>query len=196
MKRFGFTLAEILITLSIVGVVAAMTIPSLTANMTNRKIGPTLAKSVSTYEQAAEAMLADKGVSAITDAYTSASSYAGGLSSYIKGSRSNSTITTKGEISYTISFDNSITMSPANPSTNKIGSVTIDINSSTPVDGENRFYFAMFDDGSLRPKGSKNWDESGSAVLWSSKCPNNSTPSDYTYCAGSIFENNLQVLYK
>ena len=29
MKKFGFTLAEILITLSIIGVVAALTIPSL-----------------------------------------------------------------------------------------------------------------------------------------------------------------------
>ena len=31
-KRFGFTLAEVLITLGIIGVVAAMTIPTLIAN--------------------------------------------------------------------------------------------------------------------------------------------------------------------
>ncbi|MBE7709586.1 MAG: prepilin-type N-terminal cleavage/methylation domain-containing protein, partial [Cyanobacteria bacterium SIG32] len=35
-KRFGFTLAEVLITLAIIGVVAAMTIPTLVANYQTR----------------------------------------------------------------------------------------------------------------------------------------------------------------
>ncbi len=34
----AFTLAEVLITLGIIGVVAAMTIPTLIANMTSQKI--------------------------------------------------------------------------------------------------------------------------------------------------------------
>ena len=36
--RFGFTLAEVLITLGIIGVVAAMTIPNLIANNKAKKL--------------------------------------------------------------------------------------------------------------------------------------------------------------
>ena len=37
-KRFGFTLAEVLITLGIIGVVAAMTIPTLISNTNGAKL--------------------------------------------------------------------------------------------------------------------------------------------------------------
>lgn len=37
-KVFGFTLAEVLITLGVIGVVAAMTIPTLMTNLQNRKL--------------------------------------------------------------------------------------------------------------------------------------------------------------
>ena len=37
MKIFGFTLAEVLITLGIIGVVAAMTIPGLIQNSKNKE---------------------------------------------------------------------------------------------------------------------------------------------------------------
>lgn len=36
MKRYGFTLAEVLITLGIIGVVAALTIPTLIQNYKDR----------------------------------------------------------------------------------------------------------------------------------------------------------------
>lgn len=42
MKKFGFTLAEVLITLGIIGVVAAMTIPSLSQNITKKKFSSLL----------------------------------------------------------------------------------------------------------------------------------------------------------
>ena len=37
-KRFGFTLAEVLITLGIIGVVAAMTIPTFKNTKSNSKV--------------------------------------------------------------------------------------------------------------------------------------------------------------
>jgi prepilin-type N-terminal cleavage/methylation domain-containing protein len=46
MRKLGFTLAEVLITLAIVGVIAALTIPGLTANVSKKSIGPALAKAV------------------------------------------------------------------------------------------------------------------------------------------------------
>jgi prepilin-type N-terminal cleavage/methylation domain-containing protein len=51
-KRFGFTLAEVLITLGIIGVVAAMTIPTLIANTNGAKFRSQFKKSLSTLNQA------------------------------------------------------------------------------------------------------------------------------------------------
>lgn len=57
MKK-GFTLAEVLITLGIIGVVAALTTPALIQNTGTAKVGPTLAKAVTTLELANQNMLA------------------------------------------------------------------------------------------------------------------------------------------
>ncbi|MGN0030396.1 MAG: type II secretion system protein [Candidatus Gastranaerophilaceae bacterium] len=51
-KRFGFTLAEVLITLGIIGVVAAMTIPTLIANTNGAKFRSQFKKTISTLNQA------------------------------------------------------------------------------------------------------------------------------------------------
>ena len=52
-KRFGFTLAEVLITLGIIGVVAAMTIPTLIQNTNSVKFATQFKKDSSTLSQAA-----------------------------------------------------------------------------------------------------------------------------------------------
>ena len=52
MKKNAFTLAEVLISLTIVGVVAAMTIPSLNNNIEKNKVGPAFAKAVNNIENA------------------------------------------------------------------------------------------------------------------------------------------------
>lgn len=67
MKKNGFTLAEVLITLAIIGVVAALTLPTLTHNTTNAKIGPALMKAVSAFEQANQALLNEYSADALTD---------------------------------------------------------------------------------------------------------------------------------
>ena len=51
-KRYGFTLAEVLITLGIIGVVAAMTIPTLMSNTNSAKFRSQFKKSISTLNQA------------------------------------------------------------------------------------------------------------------------------------------------
>ena len=51
-KRFAFTLAEVLIALAIIGVVAAMTIPTLIANTNSAKFRSQFKKSLSTLNQA------------------------------------------------------------------------------------------------------------------------------------------------
>ncbi len=54
----GFTLAEALITLGIIGVVAALSAPSLVHNAANSKIGPSLSKFRTTFEVGSNMMMA------------------------------------------------------------------------------------------------------------------------------------------
>lgn len=56
---FGFTLAEVLITLGIIGVVAAITIPNLMANNKAKKLRSQFLKSYSTVQQVFKLMEAD-----------------------------------------------------------------------------------------------------------------------------------------
>lgn len=60
MKKIGFTLAEILITLSIIGVVSALTAPSLVGSYQKSKVGPSLKKFINTIETANQQILMDK----------------------------------------------------------------------------------------------------------------------------------------
>lgn len=57
--RFGFTLAEVLITLGIIGVVASMTIPTLMANLKAQKLRSQFLRSYSLVQQAFKHMEAD-----------------------------------------------------------------------------------------------------------------------------------------
>ena len=60
-KFFAFTLAEVLITLGIIGVVAALTIPSLISNHRKNVFVNQLKKTVSTVNNGVKLMLADTG---------------------------------------------------------------------------------------------------------------------------------------
>ena len=66
-NKKGFTLAEILITLGIVGIVAALTAPALVKNSGQAKIGPALSKFVNTFETACEQIMIDENVSKLSD---------------------------------------------------------------------------------------------------------------------------------
>lgn len=63
MKRFfrGFTLAEVLISLGIVGVLASLTMPSLMVNVQKQQTGPALAKAINTLETANKLALSQTG---------------------------------------------------------------------------------------------------------------------------------------
>ena len=52
MKNYGFTLAEVLITLGIIGVVAALTLPALVQNNRNREMQTRLKRGYSVLSQA------------------------------------------------------------------------------------------------------------------------------------------------
>ena len=91
MKKHGFTLAEVLITLGIVGVVAALTAPALVQNAGSAQIGPKLAKAVSTFEIANENLLTTEGSNSLASisatpgsSATSIENYVDSLSNYMK----------------------------------------------------------------------------------------------------------------
>lgn len=66
MKKVGFTLAEVLITLTIIGVVAALTTPALYHNVATADIGPRLAKFRSTIEEANKRILIENDVNRLS----------------------------------------------------------------------------------------------------------------------------------
>ena len=59
MKKFGFTLAEVLITLGIIGVVAAVTLPTVVMNAKYKQIGVKLQKFHTNLENAARSYVAE-----------------------------------------------------------------------------------------------------------------------------------------
>lgn len=212
MKKFGFTLAEILITLSIIGVVAAITLPTLMTDTMGAQIGPKLAKAVSAFEQANEALLHNNSVDSITDSgLFPDGGYTEELSNHLKitpNAYDGSWSLSKDGIGYQVFKEITTGGTPDIDSTlpahkQRIGNLWIDINGASKPNtwGEDRFAFSLWNDGSLRPKGGTNWDgkdtsKSGASQHWKFGCPADELPSDYSLCAGHIFENNLKVLYK
>ena len=67
MKKFGFTLAEVLITLGVIGVVAAMTMPTLIKEYQKHVWVNQLKKSVSTIENGFKMAMAESGVDKLVD---------------------------------------------------------------------------------------------------------------------------------
>lgn len=66
MRKMGFTLAEVLITMTIIGVVAALTTPVLLHNVATADIGPKLAKFRATVENANKMILVENDVNRLS----------------------------------------------------------------------------------------------------------------------------------
>ena len=67
MRKIAFTMAEVLITLGIIGVVAAMTLPALVQNSRNRELRTSLSKANSVILQALNMYQAENGERATPD---------------------------------------------------------------------------------------------------------------------------------
>ena len=67
MKKHGFTLAEVLITLGIIGVVAAMVLPAVMSNVQKHIFYNQYRKSVSTLNRGFTLMLGKEGVTSLSD---------------------------------------------------------------------------------------------------------------------------------
>lgn len=67
MKRFGFTLAEVLIALALVGIVSALTLPTLVSENRKKTQASTLSVAVSNFETAMRSMMAAEDVTELVD---------------------------------------------------------------------------------------------------------------------------------
>ena len=84
-KKSGFTLAEVLITMAIIGVVAALTSPALVGSFQKSKVGPSLRRFVTNLENANEHIMADTDAIRLSDVATSNQEYLEALSKYLNG---------------------------------------------------------------------------------------------------------------
>lgn len=82
MKNIAFTIAEVLITLGIIGIVAAMTLPTLTCHYQNKIIESQLKKAYSTIQQALTLMYIDEGEDLLHQNFT-ASTFAEKFKKYL-----------------------------------------------------------------------------------------------------------------
>ena len=207
MKKFGFTLAEVLVTLGIIGVVSALVLPTFTASTQRAKVGPKLAKAVSVFEQATQAVLNDAESDSISGAQVECR--AGTLSPltgcfyqqlehHLKGAANgNNGFTSSDGVTYSGALG-SITEGEFAHETVALNRLTININPNTQASvGGNVFYFHLMDDGTMMPWGSSREDSNEN--VWTRRCPRGDrviSGADRDYCAGHVMENGLKVEYK
>ena len=84
LSRYAFTLAEVLITLGIIGVVAAMTLPTLVNNTQNKELEAKLQKSYSILQQAKQNMDLDYGMTVTPKTHNTRSKFLPEFVKYFK----------------------------------------------------------------------------------------------------------------
>lgn len=239
MKKFGFTLTETLITLGIIGIVAAMVAPPLILSAGKSKIGPALYKAKNSFENAVSLMLEDKGVESlsflgeerdvtdengnITHDRSDAETVVRDMQNYLKSTYNEEKynvssgednafdsddyfrLDAEDNITYWIQF-----LSPINdahpagdyadiPTNQYSGIVFVDINGSGVPNtlAEDVFEFLVYNDGTLRPYGAEDFDRriSQNSPTWRNSGCDGTGINDRRTCTGSIFENEMKVIY-
>lgn len=219
MKKFGFTLAEILIALGIVGVVAAITLPTFTASTQNQANASKLSATVSTLENAFSAIIAGEGYDDFDEIYLY-KNYGNPdiLSRYLKGGSgganngatkiygSSSPFKTISGSSYNTTFDQYSYYEL------KSGAVIftelfrndyltscsayIDVNGAAAPNklGRDVFGFYLKNNGVLIPFGLSDFDNWKTSDSVDSKCKNGDLGTGRG-CTGRLVENNYKVDY-
>ena len=220
MKKLGFTLAEILITLGVIGIVAAITLPGLNNSVNSRKVGPALAKAINTLENANRTALVKQSartIEALSPTYTrdeiqttSELSYLNRMARYLQGEFvTNGSEIRKAEffskdgISYKMyseSGDNLKTSPkktdlPRSKYEGKYFTVLIDVNGSEypNKNGEDRFLVYVDNFGTVIPAGGLEAVEYG-ADETRVDCAAPGTPIN-EYCTGTIADASWEVRY-
>ena len=188
MFKKGFTLAEVLITLTIIGVVSALTLPGLLTDTSTAQIGPKLAKARAMFEQANQALLHNENLDSFVLPsglrYSSSSVYLDNLAAFLKISSfdrtqngyapsivsltgvddigNSSCVLSSDGMLYCVVLNSAHPYYDANQIINRqiIGTVYVDIDgpSGANVTGTDVFPFVLTAGGSITPVGATNWD--------------------------------------
>ena len=221
MKK-GFTLAEILVTLGIVGVVAAMTIPHIQTSVLKQQVGPRLMRAINTIENAIQLSFtqedvnkfyefSNKNVTELFEEYVEPvmKGSKGSFSSFKyytnfdQSSSNHIQVTTSAKI-----FTTPDGMQFFGPTSGSLSTCTgskctkyfyIDVNgNSTPPNalGRDLFQMLLMEDGSVVAKGAENDWTTGATSKASKTCNKTEVKNNGYYCAGAIYDNGGKVTYK
>lgn len=224
MKKNGFTLAEVLVTLGIVGIIAAITLPSLLLNVEKQKVGPAFMKAINTLESASTFAIRDNEVRGLSDIKADANLLGDVLTKYTKlslvATAVNSNIESENPI-LNIFIDLANTMSSAYISKDGIAffggtydaskdayPILIDLNGGMRkgpnLPGIDLFKVYVLNNGTVAVSGTKKYQDfiEATAGHWKTSCrsvatgdSNPAAPTDPNTCGGSILENGGRVLY-
>lgn len=215
-NKKGFTLAEVLITLTIIGTIASITLPSLSLDVQRQKIGPAFAKAVNTLENAHMDLLRTTEASNILDAcdmlinsfnpdrYIRCLATKSNLKSSATIVNGKIVLQTKDGIAYIVPHQKLTHVdTPSNKHYGYYFTIDIDIdggNKGSNQLGLDQFKVIVDLGGEVIPYGSSsyiNYMSSGtiSIPLWQKNC-NKDIVKDPQYCAGSIADNGWQAIYK
>lgn len=215
-KLKGFTLAEVLITLTLIGVVAALTMPSLNVNVQKQQAGPAFMKAINSLESVHKMALHDYNARNFDDIHNAGDEpefdYLNLLRTYLSGNIIEADLDGDPATSEDRVFVSSDGMAfwlgttsgtAANPSPNQTGNyftILIDINGldKAPNEtGKDRFDLFIDMAGPIMPMGSRALHEyDANNPLWGTGCNPGENPTNFALCAGSIYDNGGQIKYK
>lgn len=215
MRKRGFTLAEVLITLSIVGVIASLTIPTFVASSRNKANAAKLSAVVNAVETALTTMMAQETVSDLTETNfhskisTNITGAIAELSKYLKITLNSTiskgaTVTTKNGATLNFRFEET-NATDANAqaagfsSLGAIGTLVVDVNGNARPNSNGRdiFEFCIGKTGTLYPAGGKAYSLlKNNTGLWNNENATYSCNGKVTLgCTARLIEENYQVNY-
>ena len=215
-KFFAFTLAEVLITLGIIGVVAALTIPTLISNHRKKVYVTQLKKAVNTLTNAYGLMLADTEVDSIhhTDFYLATYDGTGSQDIEKLNSLSKKYFNLAKDVEWLSSYSrqykyikkSNVDSFPHGPTCvllTTVDGADICVNGAyaeIDVNGYNRlpntigldyFMISLNDNGKLSSSSLR----SGDLPTLADKCLENTQGEALAYCTSSVIKNNWEITY-
>ncbi len=218
MKKSGFTLAEVMVAMALIGIIASLTIPTFISSSRNKANAAKLATVVSSVENAFTSMIASEAVQDLSETKFGADRSENNLNNYLKLAGSNTQLTsyydsatpfvtlnkTATELPVTrvfqtkngalLAFNDSVVAAPADDShPGSIGQLTIDVNGKAKpnVWGRDVFWFRVGNDGLLYPAGGDKFakmDQNGKNMSCTKESRNQG-------CTARLIENNYEIDY-
>lgn len=213
MKLKGFTLAEVLVTLTLIGIVATLTLPALMTNVQRQQAGPALLRAISTLDTANALFFSEQDTLTFGEACPSyINCFNNSIKQRIGADNGGTNIQYKQFTNTTFPDDYSSDLNMTNGYTTKNGFIyyihgngdsvshlSIDINGRR---GPNEFGKDLFranidmEDGKVYAEGSKVGPGNNSSTgAWEDGGCDARGVGDPRACAGSIIDNGGRVIY-